>query len=154
LADTQGLLTPRSSRGVDAAVAGRISEPLNETLVPRLARLLGANPERFLGVPIVVDGAVKGILVVIRSATAAVTEVEEWLLSALADQAAVALEKTRLNEIGEFRELLIGIVGHDLRHPLRTIGMASHLLLQREGLGAIETELARRITASASVAAK
>jgi hypothetical protein len=29
-------------------------------------------------------------------------------LSALADQAAVALEKTRLDEIGEFREQLMG----------------------------------------------
>jgi len=154
VADAHGLLTPRSSHGVDAALAVRISEPLDETLVPRLARLLGAKPESFLGVPIVVDGEVKGILVVIRSTTAVVTDVEEWLLSALADQAAVALEKKRLSDIGEFRELLIGIVGHDLRNPLNTIGMASQILLQRIGLGEMETELVRRITASASVAAR
>jgi signal transduction histidine kinase len=154
LADGHGLLTPRSSHGVDAALAGRIGEPLNETLVPRLARLLGAKPENFLGVPMVVGGAIKGILVVIRSTTAAVTDIEEWLLSALADQAALALEKAHLDEIGEFRELLIGIVGHDLRQPLRTIGMASRLMLQHGVLGAMETELVGTITASVSVAAK
>ena len=90
----------------------------------------------------------------IRPATSTGAEQDEWLLSALADQAAVALEKTRLDEIGEFREQLIGIVGHDLRNPLNTILMAAQLLLLREGLGEIETELARKITSSASLAAR
>jgi signal transduction histidine kinase len=75
-------------------------------------------------------------------------------LSALADQAAVALEKTHLDEIGEFREQLIGIVGHDLRNPLSTILLAGGLLLQCEDLGEKETEMARKITRSASVAAR
>ncbi|HSP97464.1 MAG TPA: HAMP domain-containing sensor histidine kinase, partial [Candidatus Dormibacteraeota bacterium] len=74
--------------------------------------------------------------------------------SALADQAAIALEKTHLDEIGEFRERLIGIVGHDLRNPLSTILMAAQILLQRERLGEKETELARKITRAASLAAR
>jgi phosphoserine phosphatase RsbU/P len=101
-----------------------------------------------------VAGAIRGILVVMRRPTAVATTDDEWLLSALADQAAVALEKTRLDEIGEFRELLIGIVGHDLRNPLSTILMGAHLLLQREGLGEKETEIVRKMTNSASVAAR
>jgi sigma-B regulation protein RsbU (phosphoserine phosphatase) len=152
VANDDGLLALRSSHGVDAALAEHFHEPLNEALVSRLAGLLDARPESFIGVPLVVAGAIKGILVVIRPATSIGAEQDEWLLSALADQAAVALEKTGLDEIGEFREQLIGIIGHDLRNPLTTILMAAHLLLLREGLGEKETELARKITRSASQA--
>jgi phosphoserine phosphatase RsbU/P len=155
VANDDGLLALRSSHGVDAAaLAERFHEPLNEALVHRLAGLLDAQPESFLGVPLVVAGAIKGVLVVIRPASSTGAEQDEWLLSALADQAAVALEKTRLDEIGEFREQLIGIVGHDLRNPLNTILMSARLLLLREGLGEKETNLARKITSSASQAAR
>ena len=154
IANDEGVLALRSTHGVDVALGDRFREPLNETLVQRLAELLGEPPESFLGVPLVVAGAIKGILVVVRPAPSSSVEHDEWLLSALADQAAVALEKTRLDEIGEFREQLIGIVGHDLRNPLTTVLMAARLLIQREGLGEKETELARRITRSASVAVR
>jgi sigma-B regulation protein RsbU (phosphoserine phosphatase) len=149
-----GLLGVRSSHGVDSALAAGFQEPLSEALVPRLARLLDASPATFLGVPLVVAGAIKGILVVIRPAGSASSDQDEWLLSALADQAAAALEKTRLDEMGEFRELLIGIVGHDLRNPLSTIAMGAHFLLQSEGLGKAETEVARKIARNASLAAR
>jgi sigma-B regulation protein RsbU (phosphoserine phosphatase) len=154
IADDEGLLTLRSSHGVDATLTERFKEPLNEALVPRLAGLLGARPESFLGVPLVVAGTIKGILVVILPALSTNTEQDEWLLSALADQAAVALEKNRLDEMGEFREQLIAIVGHDLRNPLSAILMMTRLLLQRPGLGEKETDLARRITSSASLASR
>jgi signal transduction histidine kinase len=154
VANGDGLLALRSSHGVDVSFAQDFHAPLNEALVPRLAGLLDAEPASFLGVPLVVAGAIKGILVVIRPPPSTGSEQDTWLLSALADQAAAALEKARLDEIGEFREQLIGIVGHDLRNPLSTILLAAHLLLQREGLGETETELARKITRSASLAAR
>ena len=154
VADGDGLLALRSSYGVDAALVPRFREPLNEGLVQRLAGVLDAQPETFLGVPLVVAGAIKGLLVVIRSDTSTDAEYDEWLLSALADQAAVALEKTRLDEVGEFREQLMGIVGHDLRSPLSTILMGAQLLLLCEGLGERETELARKIARGASLAAR
>ena len=154
VADGDGLLALRSAYGVDAALAPRFREPLNEGLVQRLAGFLDAQPEAFLGVPLVVAGAIKGLLVVIRADASTDVEHDEWLLSALADQAAVALEKTRLDEVGEFREQLMGIVGHDLRNPLSTILMGAQLLLLHEGLGEKETELARKIARSASVAAR
>lgn len=149
-----GLLALRSSHGIDPALTQRFQAPLDESVVVRLAGMLGAEPETFLGVPLVVAGTIKGILAVIRPATAAGAEEDEWLLSALADQAAVALEKTRLDEIGEFREQLIGIVGHDLRNPLSTVLMAAQLLLMREGLGEPETELARKIASNAALAVR
>jgi sigma-B regulation protein RsbU (phosphoserine phosphatase) len=148
----EGLLELRASHGVAAGLT--LNEPFTETLVPRLAQRLGVRSEDFFGVPLVVAAVIKGLLFVIRPAASTVQEQDEWLLSALADQAAVALEKTRLDEIGAFREQLIGIVGHDLRNPLNTILMATRVLLLREGLGEMETELARKITRSASVAAR
>jgi phosphoserine phosphatase RsbU/P len=149
-----GLLALRASRGVDAALAERFREPLNEALVSRLAEFLEAPPEGFLAVPLVVAGSIKGLLVVVRPVASASAEEDEWILSALADQAAVALEKRRLDELGEFREQLIGIVGHDLVNPLSTILIAGQLLLEREGLGEYATELARKITGSASMAVR
>jgi signal transduction histidine kinase len=154
VANGDGPLTIRSSHGIDAALAQSFHEPLSEGLVPRLATLLDVSPERFLGVPLVVAGAIKGILVVMRRAASTGVEQEEWLLSALADQAAAALEKSRLGEMGEFREQLIGIVGHDLRNPLNTILLGANILLQCEGLGEKETEVARRIARSAQLAAR
>jgi sigma-B regulation protein RsbU (phosphoserine phosphatase) len=154
VANGDGLLALRSSHGVDPALIERFREPLSEAFVPRLARLLDVQPETFLAVPLVVAGTIKGILVVIRGACSIGSDQDEWLLSALADQAAAALEKTRLDEIGEFREQLIGVIGHDLRNPLSTIVMGAHLLLRSEGLGQKETEVARKIARNASLATR
>jgi signal transduction histidine kinase len=48
----------------------------------------------------------------------------------------------------------MGIVGHDLRTPLNTVLSAAELLLMRKGLGKKETELARKIARSASLAGR
>jgi len=154
VANDDGLLALRSTHGLDAVSPPSFTAPFTEALVPRLAELLKTPSDAFLGVPLVVAGQVKGILFVMRPIPSPVLEEEEWLLSALADQAAVALEKTRLDEVGVFREQLIGIVGHDLRSPLNTIAMAADVLLLREGLGELETEVARKIANSASMAAR
>jgi signal transduction histidine kinase len=158
VANHEGVLELRASHGIDPELAVRLAEqyrePLNETLVPRLAGLLDAHADRFLGVPLVVHGAIKGILVVIRRNPTHDVDQDEWLLSVLADQAAVALETTSLAETGEFRDQLIGIVGHDLRSPLTTITMGAHILLLREGLGETETEVVRKIASSAAQATR
>lgn len=154
VANDDGVLALRSSYGVDAAVVQHFNEPLSENLVTRLAEMLEAPRENFLGVPLVVAGAIKGVLVVIRPSPSIEREQDEWVLSALADQAALALEKTRLDEIADFREQLIGIVGHDLRNPLNTILMSAHALVLCDGLGERETEQARKITRSAMRAAR
>jgi signal transduction histidine kinase len=150
LTNEDGLLSVRASHGIDTDVCNRFREPLDETLSRRLQGILGVTAaEGFLGVPLVASGQVTGVLAVGSPHTDLGVEENEWLLSALADQAAVALEKTRLDEASAFRERLIGIVGHDLRNPLSAIMMASNLLLVRYGLGEKETALARRIASSA-----
>ncbi|MEA2750836.1 MAG: phosphoserine phosphatase RsbU/P [Myxococcales bacterium] len=50
--------------------------------------------------------------------------------------------------IAEFRELLIGIVGHDLRNPLNTILIASDLVLGDPDLGDANARLVNRIVSS------
>jgi phosphoserine phosphatase RsbU/P len=152
VANDDGKLALRASHGVDATLAERFREPLDETLVSRLAGLLRVGEDSLLAVPLVVAGVVKGILAVTRTDPASGATDDEWLLSALADQAALALEKTHLDELGVFREQLMGIVGHDLRAPLSTVMMAADLLLLRDGLGEPETALARKIMRSAATA--
>jgi signal transduction histidine kinase len=53
-----------------------------------------------------------------------------------------------LRTTAEFRERLIGIVGHDLRSPLNTMLMASGLLIARGGLSQEDARLASRIVTS------
>jgi len=50
-----------------------------------------------------------------------------------------------LRSVAEFREMFIGILGHDLRNPLGSIGMASALLLSRGRLNAQDAETVARI---------
>jgi len=155
LTNDDGLLSVRASFGLDPASCERFREPLHETLITRLQTLLGRPPaEHFLGVPLVIGGAVTGLLAVTRTPATSEPEDEEWLLSALADQAAVALEKTLLNEAAEFRERLIGIVSHDLRDPISAIAMATDVLLHRGGLDERTTRTIVRIQSSAERAAR
>lgn len=154
LADDNGLMTIRASVGL-ATVALVRPYTLDDSVTERLQQLLGVSPERFLGVPLVVGGAVTGILAVAlaeeRSSTA---EEQEWLLSALADQAAVSLERSRLDERGQFRDRLIGIVSHDLRNPLNTVLLGTSALLDNPKLDAYAIKTLTRIHSAAERAAR
>jgi sigma-B regulation protein RsbU (phosphoserine phosphatase) len=155
LVNEDGVLSVSASHGLDKATCDRFREPLHETLITRLQGLLGdAAKESFLGVPLVVRGEVMGLLAVARPHETANLEDEEWLLSALADQAAVALEKTRLDQTAEFRERLIGIVSHDLRNPIFAIKMAVELLLANKESDDRTAKVALRIRSSAERATR
>jgi signal transduction histidine kinase len=60
-----------------------------------LKGLFGTS-EGFLGVPLVVQGRVIGLLAVMRKSSENINEDDEWLLSALADQMAAPLENAQL----------------------------------------------------------
>jgi signal transduction histidine kinase len=95
LADDDGLLRVHASFGVSDDVVQRFRASFDESLVSRLQGLFG-TAEGFLGVPLVVQGRVIGLLAVMRRSDIDVTADDEWLLSALADQMAAPLENAQL----------------------------------------------------------
>jgi phosphoserine phosphatase RsbU/P len=134
LQDAKGLLQVRASAGVPEETVHRFRAPLDDEVIGRLQGLLRVSGDRMLAVPLVVAGNVTGLLAVAREDTA--TESDEWLLSALADQAAIGLENARLG--GEFKTELearlkasegattakdraLATLAHDIRTPLGAI---------------------------------
>lgn len=99
LPDEQGILHVSAAHGVDSDVVDRFRDSLDESLAGRLRDLMGEQmAEGFVAVPLVSSGNVIGLLAVLRPDMGTVTENEEWVLSALADQVAAPLENARLAE--------------------------------------------------------
>jgi signal transduction histidine kinase len=149
LLDEHGALALRATHGVPDPVAAQFraggAGALDETLIGRLQALMGPHDaEAFLGVPLVVRGAVIGLVAVRRAGAGPVGDEEEAILSALADQMAAPLEVARLE--GELRRGLrlakdkaLASLGHDLRTPLQAIvGFAD--LVEQEVLGPVTDE--------------
>ena len=95
LADDEGLLRVHASFGVSDETVTRFRSSFDESLVSRLQGLFGTS-EGFLGVPLVVQGRVIGLLAVMRRSDVEISADDEWLLSALADQMAAPLENAQL----------------------------------------------------------
>ena len=134
LADPDGEMQVRASHGIANERGTRLGTRLTDQVFDRLQYLLDVPVNRLLAVPLVVGGAVTGLLAVGMSRFA--TESDELLLSALADQAAVALEGARLG--GEVRlemegrlsasegatnakDRALATLAHDIRSPLGAI---------------------------------
>jgi signal transduction histidine kinase len=131
------LLHIRASWGVDRSLVDQFREPLDEHLLTRLEGVLGPDAQkRFLGVPLVTRGEVIGLLAVRRADVSPVDEgAAERLLSALADQAAVAIEGARERELRDRLEVKVGdlerqhssqdqairFLSHDIRTALSSI---------------------------------
>lgn len=93
LSDEAGQVTVAASTGVNPKTKGAFSSPLDERIPQALLEWLGFDPDNhFLGVPVVHHRQIRGILAVVCHGPGRVTADEEFLLSALADQAAIALE--------------------------------------------------------------
>jgi signal transduction histidine kinase len=97
LSDEEGMLHVTASHGVSIELVQRFSESLDESLIIRLRSVLGTRlAEGFVGVPLVSNGVVIGLLAVLRPDGGMPRPDEEWILSALADQIAAPLENARL----------------------------------------------------------
>jgi signal transduction histidine kinase len=105
LSDDDGLLRVHAAFGVSDDVVSRFRASFDESLVSRLQGLFGTS-EGFLGVPLVVQGRVTGLLAVMRTSDD-VSEDDEWLLSALADQMAAPLENAQLAATVQRAALLV-----------------------------------------------
>jgi phosphoserine phosphatase RsbU/P len=133
LSDAEGLLHVRASHGVAEERVARFQAPLTDDVIGRLQGLLAVPDECFIAVPLVVGGAVTGLLAV--ATRRACTEADEALLSALADQAAVALENARLGGEGaqmgdrlraiegatSAKDRALATLAHDIRTPIGAI---------------------------------
>ncbi len=134
LPDASEVLHVRATHGVPTQRLTRTRAPDAAEAIERLPDLLDVGVDRVLAVPLVVGGSVTGLIAVALGAPP--TAAEEWLLSALADQAAVALEHARLG--GEVRlemesrlrasegatgakDRALATLAHDIRSPLGAI---------------------------------
>jgi signal transduction histidine kinase len=160
LADAEGLLHVRAAHGVAEDRVTRFRGPVTDDVIERLQGLLDVSDECFIAVPLVVGGAVTGLLAVATPRRC--TPTDESLLSALADQTAVAIENARLG--GEVRiemedrlrasegettakDRALATLAHDIRTPLGAIDGYCELMLdeilgpvndrQRETLGRV-----------------
>jgi signal transduction histidine kinase/CheY-like chemotaxis protein len=119
---------------VGSLKAGRIAQTREPTLIqnvmgdPQVVDQEWAARERlvsFAGYPLIVGNRLVGVVAVYAR-----VELSDGMASAIstvADQIAIAVDR----DAGErFRELFIGILGHDLRNPLNAVLMATYLLLQ------------------------
>jgi len=98
LIDEGGLLRIRASDGIDENVISSFVGRLEEDVVKQLHDLLRVDPAHALAsIPIIDNESLDGLLVVARRTP--IDEDENWQLSALADQAAIALRNARLYEI-------------------------------------------------------
>ena len=92
--------------------------------------------------PLVVEGGVAGLLTVVRAQGDPITDWEECLMSALADQAAAALAGARsrgahtpgdriraLERSAENRDDVLRMLDHDLRSPVSALRGYAEMLL-------------------------
>ena len=98
LVDSDGLLRIRSARGLNSSLIDAFKGDVDEDVIEHLRKVLKISPtEKLVPVPVIAKNALRGLLVVARGIQ--LTDEEEWQLSALADQAAIALRNARLFEM-------------------------------------------------------
>ncbi|MFI5227724.1 MAG: ATP-binding protein [Gemmatimonadales bacterium] len=134
LHDGDGQLHVRAAHGIDEARVTRFRAPLTDEVIGRLQGLLAVADDCFIAVPLIVGGAVTGLLAAALGRVA--TESDEWLFSALADQAAVALENARVSQevrpelesrlrasegATDAKDRALSTLAHDIRSPLGAI---------------------------------
>src|SRR5262245_1011527 len=131
LAEHDGEASIAASIGLEPAKARAFRAPLDEGLGASVCRLVACAPERFLGVPVIESGRVRGILAVYRHRQP-FNEAATGMLSALADQAAIAMGNVRtmhrleeavsaLRESDRRKDDFLGMLSHELRNPLAPI---------------------------------
>lgn len=134
LADEEGLLQVRGAHGIEEERLTRFGAPMTDQVIERLQGLFEVEDDRLIAVPLVVGGAVTGLVAVATRRPP--TSADESLLSSLADHAAVAIENARVG--GEVRiamqerlrasegathakDRALETLAHDIRTPLGAI---------------------------------
>jgi signal transduction histidine kinase len=140
--DPQPVLVP------DVSADGAL-EPLRDVMA---AERIGA----IVYVPFAVDGQLLGKLTVYYEEKRALTPQEHELAVAIANQVAAAVARFlamhRLEEAVRNNELLVGVLGHDLRNPLAAILTATQLAMMRDASDTNTHPLARVMTSGQRMA--
>ncbi len=98
LTDNSQVLRIRASLGVDQTLLNSFYGRMEEDVIRRLHRQLNLNSRtELITVPVIAQQSLNGLLVIAREEP--LTAEEHWQLSALADQAAIALRNARLYEM-------------------------------------------------------
>ena len=98
LIEKDGTFRVRAARGTTPEFAAEFFASMDEDAVRKLHEALAVTPaEAMVSVPVIATNAVNGMLAVVRGSP--LDADEEWQLSTLADQAAIALQNARLFEI-------------------------------------------------------
>ena len=98
LLNQEDRLTIQAARGVEASVVKDFSGRMEEDVLAQLRRSLSFSAtEKLVSFPIIGQHVLSGLLVVLREQD--LTPDERWQLSALADQAAIALRNAQLYEM-------------------------------------------------------
>lgn len=96
-----------------------------------LRALEAASPRSVIAVPMVVHDTIVGVIALLSS-TSTYNPADLQLAKDLADRAALAIENARLYRTSrratQARDDVLGIVAHDLRNPLNSIGLQAELL--------------------------
>ena len=96
LAEDDGMLRVRAAHA-DGGTISEFARPMKEFVIGDLSRHLKLDPAKALiAVSTVAHGSLNGFLAIVRDSQ--LTAEEQWQLSALADQAAIALNYARLHE--------------------------------------------------------
>jgi PAS domain S-box-containing protein len=134
----QGLISEVLDNGLPVLVS-HLSAPDVTALFQgeeRLAAPGAARPLSGMATPLVAGGKLLGVLALLSAAPSRVYGAEDMrLANEVAQRAALAVENARLYRAAQRalrdREEVLGIVAHDLRNPLATILMQTHLIRRR-----------------------
>ena len=114
LIDEGAVLRIRASDGVDENLVSSFAGRLEEDVIKDLRDLLHLDPTTTITpVPIIDNDSLDGLLVIARRSP--IGEEENWQLSALADQAAIALRNARLYEVD------LGVANRERRETLQAL---------------------------------
>ena len=139
LVDQEGQLLIRAGHGVDPDVTKTFTGRMEEDVVRQLRTVLPVGAEEELvSVPVIAQQSLNGLLVIARERP--LDSDEQWQLSVLADQAAIALQNARLYEIELTEKALAQSASEIARRRLAAIVESSEDAVISKNLeGIIET---------------